>query len=80
MGNSRGNYNADNVFVSVGAVIFKLSGTLSELQTTLNSLNNILKEFKELNQNEHGEFRAKFEEVEKRIGELECIHKYGMTN
>lgn len=58
--------------VTVGAVIFKLSGTLSRLQSTLDTLNKILEEFKTINNNEHQAFADKLFELEKRLHTLEC--------
>lgn len=57
--------------ITEGGVIFKLSTTLAKLQASIDSLNNILNDFKGNNSEEHKAFSEKLFELEKRLHEVE---------
>jgi len=59
--------------ISTGTIIAKLSGTLSKLQTTLASLNDLLSELKANNNEEHKTFLQNIADLDKRVRELEIV-------
>lgn len=60
--------------ITEGGVIFKLSATLAKLQVSIDTLNNLLNDFKSGNADEHKAFAEKLFELEKRLHEVEFIH------